>query len=322
VVVAHADHEFARAPGELDHRVAACAGELAPLGGGVHDLEAVEASDDQRVEPSPVVALVFRERGDRERFVGGVRVREKLQQARPIPAIRTLDGFDATTQQDDVRPPRAHLASAAERHRDIHRNQAGGRVVVGDEHGVEAGALVPLEIALRIVARDRRPADVVRGAGVSVEVHRGEVGALALQSQHRAVGQEPAADEQREQHHDAHQRAKLLAEHDSLAHDGPPDAPDDEQEAQAEEEAVEPAEAQHGRAVPERVHRREHDVRWWRLEVYPRRNREAGGIGERRRPGDPRRQEPQRQPERGKEARPRRARDSPGPPSTRRGARG
>ena len=87
--------------------------------------------------------------------------------------------------------------------------------MIGDEHGIEAGALMPLEIVLRIVASDRRPADVVRGAGVTVEVHRGKVGALTLQPQHRAVRQEPAADEQREQHHGAHQRAKLLAEHDS-----------------------------------------------------------------------------------------------------------
>ena len=98
----------------------------------------------RRIEPVPVIALVLRERCDGERLVQRVRVGEELQQPRPVPPVRPVHRVELPAQQNDVRPPRAHLAAAAERHRHVHRDQSRGGVVIGHEHGVEARALVPL----------------------------------------------------------------------------------------------------------------------------------------------------------------------------------
>ena len=57
------------------------------------------------------------------------------------------------TEQHDVRPPGAHLAAAAERERRVGRHQAGGRVVIGDEDGVEPGPLMPARDSSRCRSR-------------------------------------------------------------------------------------------------------------------------------------------------------------------------
>ena len=238
VVIGRAHDEPVVLPGQGDYAVAADPGQLVRLGRGVHDLEAVEPSLHQRVEPLRVVPLVLGQRGDGDRSVERVGVGQELQEAGPVAPVGPSHRVDLPAEQHDMRAPGAHFPAAAQRDGHIGRDQAGGRVVIGQKDGVESGPLVPLEIAPGVEARHRGPADVVRLVGVAVEVHRREVPRQAGQLHHRPVGEKSAGDEDPQDHHRNHERPQLGSKRERPAEQHPPGPPEAEQDREAQQETA------------------------------------------------------------------------------------
>ena len=215
------------------------------------------------------------------------------------------------------------LAAAAERQRHLGRHQPRGRIVVGDEHGVEAGPLVPPQVLLGGEPAHRGAPDVVRRVGVAVEIDRRGPPIDSRQLDHRPVGQESAGDERGQCDERGDERSDLAAKIEPpRPGDQAQDPPYDIDQRQPGQEAMEPAEAEHCHAVPQGVDRREHGVGRRGDEMEIDRDGDAGRIGERRGREDARRQQPEGQARGQEKVRLPRARDSPDPPSTRRGARG